>query len=32
MRRINSGFAAGLTGAILLTGWALHGQQANPPP
>ena len=32
MRRINSGFAAGLAGAILLTGWALHGQQANPPP
>src|ERR1017187_3020776 len=22
----------GLSGAVLLTGWALHGQQANPPP
>jgi VWFA-related protein len=32
MRRINSGFVAGLAGAILLTGWALQGQQANPPP
>ena len=31
MRRINSGFAAGLAGAVLLTGWALHGQQINPP-
>src|ERR1017187_2366768 len=32
MRRINSGFAAGLAGAVLLTGWALYGQQVNPPP
>ena len=32
MRRINSGFAAGLAGAMLLTGWALHGQPANPLP
>ena len=32
MRPTNSGFVAGLAGAILLTGWALHGQQANPLP
>jgi VWFA-related protein len=32
MRRINSGFIAGLAGAVLLTGWALHGQQAIAPP
>ncbi|MGA2197575.1 MAG: VWA domain-containing protein [Bryobacteraceae bacterium] len=32
MRRRNSGFAAALAGAVLLTGWALHGQQANPAP
>ena len=32
MRRINSGFVAGLAGAVLLTGWAVYGQQVNPPP
>ncbi len=31
MRRINSGFAAALAGAVLLAGWTLHAQQANPP-
>src|ERR1035438_475333 len=31
MRRINNAVAAGLAGAVLLAGWALHGQPANPP-
>jgi VWFA-related protein len=32
MRPTNSGFVAGLAGVVLLTGCALHGQQANPLP